>query len=132
MNYFNLNKIIEVYNIDVGLLAKALFPKVKYPKEALSRVIKGEANLDTEQLQLLASYLGVLPADLFSIDSWVGVYEDGLITLKKGEYTAKLNYNGAFLTVYKNEKVIKQEVLCAVSYTIPDLVKLVNTLISKL
>lgn len=106
---FNINKVIEHYKLDVNEVAEALFPNVRYKKLALDRVLKGEAVINTEQLQALAKIAGVLTSDLFNIDSWKGSTEDSCLTFLKGEYKAKLNYNGAWLSLYKNNELIKQE-----------------------
>lgn len=106
---FNINKVIEYYKLDVNEVAEALFPFIRYKKLALDRVLKGEASINTEQLQALAKIAGVLTSDLFNIDSWKGSAEDGCLTFLKGEYKAKLNYNGVWLSLYKNNELIKQE-----------------------
>lgn len=106
---FNITKVIELYKLDVNEVAEALFPNVRYKKLALDRVLKGEATINTEQLQALAKLAGVLTSDLFNIDSWKGSTEDGHLTFLKGDYKAKLNYNGAWLSLYKNNELIKQE-----------------------
>lgn len=106
---FNINKVIEYYKLDVNEVAEALFPNIRYKKLALDRVLKGEATINTEQLQALAKIAGILTSDLFNIDSWKGSAEDGYLTFIKGKYKAKLNYNGAWLSLYKNNELIKQE-----------------------
>ena len=51
---FNINKVIEHYKLDTEEVASTLFPHVRYQKLALDRVLKGEACLNTDQLQALA------------------------------------------------------------------------------
>lgn len=106
---FNITKVIEYYKLDVNDVAEALFPNVRYKKLALDRVLKGEASINTEQLQALAKLAGVLTSDLFNIDSWKGSAEDGCLTFLKGDFKAKLNYNGVWLSLYKNNELLKQE-----------------------
>ena len=106
---FNITKVIEYYTLDVNDVAEALFPNVRYKKLALDRVLKGEASINTEQLQALAKLAGVLTSDLFNIDSWKGSAEDGCLTFLKGDFKAKLNYNGVWLSLYKNNELLKQE-----------------------
>lgn len=106
---FNITKVIELYKLDVNEVAEALFPNVRYKKLALNRVLKGEAYINTEQLQALAKLTGVLISDLFNVDSWKGSTEDGCLTFLKGDYKAKLNYNGVWLSLYKNNELIKHE-----------------------
>ena len=72
MEKFNIQKIIEHYSPNTEELGRVLFPYIKYPKQAFDRVLKGEANLDSHQIELLASYLGVFVSDLFSLNDWKG------------------------------------------------------------
>ncbi len=110
MEQFNISSVIEHYKLDTDDLAKVLFPAVKYPKQAFDRVLKGEASLDVEQIERLASHIGVLITDLFSVNTWKGSVEDGCMTLLKGEYKVKLNYNGVYLSIYKNNVLIEQKI----------------------
>lgn len=111
MQKFNLQAVIEHYNLDTDEVAKALFPHARYQKLALNRILKGEAVLDTEQLEALSKLTGVLVHDLFFIsEDWKGSSENGHLVFIKGEYKVKLNYNGAFLSVYKQSELIHQEV----------------------
>lgn len=132
MQQFNLKSILEEHNVDTQDIAKELFPRVKYPKEAFNRVLRGEANLDTDQVQVLAAYVGVMPADLFSLDSWKGSTEDGLLTLVKGEYKVKINYKGSFITIFKNASEIKQEVISSNTISLIELIKHIDKLITNI
>lgn len=112
METFNLTKVLEYYKPDMTNLAAILFPTVKHPKLALDRVIRGEATLDIEQIQSLASYLGVFISDLLTIDSWKSADSPNeSLVLRKGEYIAKLNYKGSFLVLHKGNELIKEEII---------------------
>lgn len=107
---FDINKVINYYSLNVDEVADALFPNVRYKKLALDRVLKGEASINTQQLQALADLAGILVQDLFTVDTWKGTTEDGgCLTFIKGEFKVKLNYNGAWLSLYKNNELLKQE-----------------------
>lgn len=110
MKQFNIGKVIEHYKLNTTDLAKVLFPAAKYPKQAFDRVLKGEACLDIKQVEKLASHIGVLVTDLFSVETWKGSCEDGCLTMLKGDYKVKLNYNGAFISIYKNNSLIEQKI----------------------
>lgn len=110
MEQFNINSVIEHYKLNTEDLAKALFPTVKYPKQAFDRVLKGETDLDIKQIETLASYIGVLVTDLFSAGTWKGSSEDGCLTMLKGDYKVKLNYKGVFVSIYKNNNLIEQKI----------------------
>lgn len=106
MEKFDVNKIIEQYNIDAQDLAKWLFPNVKYPKLAFDRVLKGETNLDIEQVAILAKYIGVTVADLFANESWRSSFRDNLMVLTKGDYSVEFDPKCAFIRVYKNGEFV--------------------------
>ena len=110
MEKFDIHRIIERYKPDIDKLAKIMFPDVKYPKQAFDRVLKGETQLNTQQLENLANYLGILIVDLFVATSWKSYNENGCMCFERGEYKAKLNYKGVYLTLYRNEEVIDQKI----------------------
>ena len=133
METFNIAKVIEYYSPNIEELSKVLFPYIKYPKQAFDRVIRGEANLDTAQLEALASYLGVMITDLFSISDWKGKWDNTYkcLTFVKGLYRVNLNYGGAFVTVYKDGKVIHQEIKAhSDKMSLTDFIQYINQLIN--
>ena len=129
MESFNINNVVEYYKLNTEDLAKVLFPAVKYPKQALDRILKGEGNLDIVQVEKLANYIGVLVTDLFSINTWKGSTEDECLILLKGQYKAKLNYNGVYLSVYKNNVPIVQSISNVPNMTIQEFINFLNNLI---
>lgn len=129
MEKFNINKIIEHYKIDTDEIAKVLFPYIRYPKQAFDRVLRGETNLDTAQIESLAAYLGVMVYDLYKVGDWRGTVEDSCLTFIKGEYKVKLNYNGAFLTLCKNDQVVIQEITSTTNMTVLEFISHINNLI---
>ena len=126
---FDINRVIAYYKLDHQDLAKVLFPTVKYPKQAFERIIKGEAELDVMQVEKLASYIGVLVADLFSIDTWKSSTEDNCLTMLKGDYKVKLNYNGVYVSIYKNNELIHQELANMPGMTINEFINFLNNFI---
>ena len=132
MEKFNIQKIIEHYSPNTEELGRVLFPYIKYPKQAFDRVLKGEANLDSHQIELLASYLGVFVSDLFSLNDWKGSWDNDhkCLTFVKGLYRVNLNYGGSFITVYQDGKMIHQEIKsCADSMSLTDFIQYINNLI---
>lgn len=106
MTQFNIVDIIKAYSLDQDELAKVLFPVAKYPKQAFSRILKGEASLSVEQLETLAGYIGVLPSQLFTLGTWKDASENGILAFKKGPFLAKLNHGNTFLSLYKDGKLL--------------------------
>ena len=127
---FNINRVIEHYNLNHEEVAKALFPHVKYQKLALDRVLKGEATLDTTQLEALAKLAGIFVHDLFFVgDDWKGSSEDGCLVFLKGDYKVKLNYNGVFISIYKGTDLIHQE-LSLVNMSVAEFISYINKVIN--
>lgn len=129
MEQFNINNVIEHYKLNTEDLAKALFPTVKYPKQAFDRILKGEGTLDITQVEKLANYIGVLVTDLFSANTWKSSAEDGCLTLLKGQYKAKLNYNGVYLSIYKDNVLIEQKISNVPDMTIQEFINFLDNLI---
>ena len=127
---FDINKIIEHYKLDINEVAEVLFPNIRYKQLALKRVLNNEASLDTIQIEKLANLAGVVVSDLFTFEDWKGSSEDGCITFNKGDFKAKLNYNGVYLTLYKGTKVIAQEITAANSLSINSFINHINNLIN--
>ena len=107
---FDLAKVMEHFKLDREEVEIKLFPHIRYRKQALDRVLRGEGQLTVEQLQALATLSGVFIQDLFSLDDWKGGREDNCLTFIKGEFKVKLNYNGIFLSLYKGTDLVHQEI----------------------
>lgn len=129
MEKFDINKVLEFYKPDLDAVAKVLFPHNNFPQAALYRVLKGPTAIDTNQIAALAEYLGVLVSDLYNIDSnWKGTFKTGYLTFINGDYKAVVNYRGSFITVYKNNELIAQE-LAATSMSVENFIQYINNLI---
>lgn len=114
MNNFNVNAIIEKYNLDAKTVASELFPKNDYPMMALSRVIKGEALLNTEQVSKLSFLTGVPIDKLFDGGSWVNIprkAEDKTLIFENGEYHAHLDRETWITKVYHKNSVFHESVI---------------------
>ena len=129
MEQFNINRVIEHYKLNTEDLAKVLFPTVKYPKQAFDRILKGESDLDITQVEKLANYIGVLVTDLFSANTWKSFAEDKCLILSKGQYKAKLNYNGVYLSIYKDNVLIEQKISNVPGMTVQEFINYLDNLI---
>ena len=129
METFNISKVLDRYQPDINELAKVLFPDAKYPKQAFARVIRGEAQLDVVQIERLAAHLGILVQDLFAGSAWSSCNEDGCMCFVRGEYKAKLNYNGVYLTLYKGNEILLQHIGDMGNMRVEDFIKYLDNLI---
>lgn len=135
--------VIRKYGLTQEDVAEHLFPHNKCKNQALYRILRGEAQLDSAQMAELAKMCGVFVADLFHISNpdWSGLddmsakagFEDGCITLSFGQYKAKINYNGVFITLFEDGKVVDTVVSNAVEcMTLSELVIFIKNRIKNL
>lgn len=118
-------KIIRHYGQDINVVAKVLYPNVRYPRLALDRIKKGEADLSLSQLYRLADFLGLFITDLFDFDTWKGSSLDNdAITFTKGEYTAFIRPNG-MVSMRKGSEVVYTGVMTP-AITIDELLTTLN------
>lgn len=126
---FNIVKVMERYKLSQEDLAKVLFPNVKYPKQAFDRILKNEASLDVVQLERLADYVGILVSDLFSVDTWKSTLEDNCLVLLKGGYKVKLNYNGVYISIYKDNELLYKRLSNIPSMTVNEFINYIDNFI---
>ena len=131
MKQFDFNKVVEKYGITLRELAPILFPNAKYPLKAIYRIADGKAELSISQVEKLAAYLGVFVTDLFNIDSARAYSDNNNIKIVNGEYVARINYNGSFITIFRNADLISQEVINTNAIKFTDLLKYISLIIKK-
>jgi len=69
----NLNHLIQKGFFSKRDLAEHLFPENNYPVDALDRILKGKAYLNTPQLSKLSALLDIPVEELFNLGRWVSV-----------------------------------------------------------
>lgn len=103
MAKFNLQRIIEDYGLDNDALCVVLFPNLMYPNLAINRVLKGESELSTSQVEALAEFIGVPTRDLFS-ENWRGFVAEDAVILRCGVYAVYIKPDG--VTYFKGGNII--------------------------
>lgn len=114
MNKFNLADVIEKYNLDTKKIAVELFPENKYQMIALSRVINGEALLDTDQISKLSFLIGVPINELFQGGNWVNrpiKASDNIMIFENGEYRAELDRDTWITKIYHLNSIFHESVI---------------------
>ena len=114
MNKFNLDSIIEQHSLDAKKVAAELFPENKYPMIALSRVINGEALLDTEQISKLSFLTGIPINQLFEQGDWKNLptkASDNLMMFENGDYRATLDRDTWITKLYHKNSIFHESVI---------------------
>jgi len=111
MSNFNLNQILLSFDIDKELLSKELFPSNKFPKKALDRVLEGKSFLNTSQISILSSILGVHVHELFKDDSWTKRISANKLTMFRNNFRVELNIETLVTDVFRNDSLIASETI---------------------
>lgn len=111
MNTFNLQNIINKYNLDEDSLAKQLFPANKFPKLALSRVLTGISYLDTMQIERLREMLGTSVSELFNDTTWNKTISGNIIKFHRNNHRVELNLDTLVSEIFLSDKLIAIETL---------------------
>lgn len=112
MSTFNINRIIKKHDLDYNALAKELFPKNKYPLVALNRVVEGVSFLDTNQISILATIVGVEVSELFSSDTWgMKMSNEDTIKFFKNNYRVELDLVTLVTKIFCDDRMIANETL---------------------
>lgn len=115
--------------IDETEMASILFPKVKYPKMALKRILSGEAVLDADQISRLALFLDTSIDKLFS--NWKASYKKGSHKFTMGVYTAELDSATWVTKLFKSDALIHETILSNAAITLSEYIELLNKVVLK-
>lgn len=96
MNNFNLQKIIEDFNLDDTAVANALFPNNRYTLPALKRVIRDNIPLNLDQLNTLADIVNLSLPALLNYSKYTGVIANNEPIIIYGPYIVTIKQNGCF------------------------------------
>lgn len=130
MKTIDINNIIESKGLDQNDLAKELFPGAKHPKMALQRIIKGEAQLDSDQIVRLSIYTGIAIGELFGERDWKAQTKEGVHTFESEDYRAELDTNTWISKVWKKDELIHEVVIHDRHISISNYFTLLNNVIS--
>ena len=126
MEKFDINKVVDYWGLDPHKVAPVIYPTLKHPYAAMRRLLAGEDELDINQVGALASYIGVTTADLLNVDSWQGLYNEGVLTFRKKNYTIRFKYDCAYATLYKDDMPIRTLILADKLITVKDFINLID------
>lgn len=101
MKKIDLQKIIDGESLTTKNVAEQLFPKTKYPNMALSRILKGLAVLDANQITKLSEMTKLTISQLFDYpNGWVGKPINGReMVLESKGYKATLDMDTFVVTI---------------------------------
>lgn len=126
----NLRKLIEVRNLDKKELAQVLFPRIKYPAAALSRVISGRAKMHETQLYRLSMFTG-LSIDALYYDSmqWKQTAQNGLLRFTLDDYSAIYSPETGITKIYHLESLMATHVLSSPNQPLSDYLTEINRIV---
>lgn len=112
MKTIDLNKIMTDKNLDKKEIAKLLFPENKHASLALSRILKGEAELDAAQINRLSNYTNIPIQDLYKKEGWkMESNSMDFIEFYKDDFKAHLNTTNWTTRVFHNGSMFHEEII---------------------
>lgn len=115
MNKFiNIKKILEDRGVSKAQIAALVFPTVKFPQRAFSRVLTGKTELTASQAATIAEFLGVRIEDLYEPDRWLwnNSKDSEIIFLYGNNFRAEVNTQTWNTRLYYKDELIREEVVC--------------------
>ena len=114
MNKFILSSVIEKHNLDTKKVAAELFPENKYPMIALSRVINGEALLNTEQVSKLSFITGIPVNELFEQGNWKNLprkASNNSLAFENEDYRTELDRDTWITKIFHKNSIFHEAVI---------------------
>jgi len=114
MQTLDLKRIMLTANLKASYIGAHLFPDNKEPRQAVQRVARGEAFLNSEQIAKLADLLNVPIGLLFDDASWcMSVKADrrNIINFRTYDYFAELNTETMETTLSRNDVLMFEKVI---------------------
>lgn len=130
MKVIKIKEVIDRNGLDFEETAKHLFPRNKYPRLALNRVIAGEAVLDADQISKLSLLSGVAIEDLFS-GNWEVQRKPGKIVIQSEDYRAELDTESWITSVFHKKSLIHESVIHSGSISLQNYIDAIETVINK-
>ena len=131
MSKIRIKEIIESQGLNIKEVAKQLFPKNKYPRLALNRVMSGEAFLDSEQMSKFALIAGVEVQDLYMKSGWKQKSKGKLFTFTNGEFKAELDTENWTTKIFHNESLFHDSVITSGFVSLSEYIDSLNSIITK-
>lgn len=102
MQMIQLRKILEAKGISFSDAGTKLFPGVRYPYMAIKRVMDGDAELATPQIEKLSEITKIPVGFLFSKNDWQASATENKLIFSAGEYLAELDTETQQLKISEN------------------------------
>lgn len=130
MKAIDLKNIIAENWLDEDELAKELFPKNKFPRLALARVLNGDAVLDANQISKLSQLTGIEIGSLFEGGKWCMEFRDNVHVFTNGFYRAELDARTWVTNLYHKQTIFHAVVLHQKTILLADYLAHLDALIS--
>lgn len=132
MSKIDIKAILEKYSLDKVDTASALFPGNKYPSIALTRVINGEAYLNSEQMSKLSAMLGVTVDSLYTDKAWqASSKQPGVMKFERESYTAELDTATWITKVFLMDSILHESIIHSGAIPLSDYLAAIDEIIKK-
>jgi hypothetical protein len=114
MQTLDLKRIMITANLKASYIGAHLFPDNRDPRQAVQRVARGEAFLNSEQIAKLSELLNVPIGLLFDDASWcmsVKPERRNIINFRTYDYFAELNTETMETTLSRNDVLMFEKLI---------------------
>lgn len=132
MKKIDLNSIIESSGLDRKGVAQELFPDNKYPELAMNRILRGEALLDSDQIQKLSGLARMEISELFEGRPWVQSHGPGILKFLSDGYRVEIDQSTWTARLFHGDSLVWEDLLTFPSIPLTDFLNSINIRIAKL
>lgn len=130
MKTINLKNIIAEIDMPDVEIAKRLFPGNRYPKMALTRLMRGESELSASQLLTLSHMTGKDMNELFNLgQSWKTAKNGRLFKFSHQDFTAELDPETWVTKIFHAGTLFHETVISSGATPLSEFFKTLNRII---
>lgn len=125
-----IKQLIKEKGLSQKKLAEALFPKNKYPENALRRIFRNGSTVTMDQAKIIADFLGVPVSDFYTLDGWRYRSSGSCHTFVKGDYRAEIDLSSGVTRITCKGTELCETLFHCPTVTLSDFIKAVENIIS--
>lgn len=110
----NIKKILEDRGVSKTQVAALVFPDVKFPQRAFSRVLTGKTELTASQIATIADFLGVSVESLYEPNRWIwdNTRDGKHIFLYGDSFRAEVDLQTWVTRLYHDQDLVLEDTIC--------------------
>lgn len=127
-HFLNVKELLETKGVSKTEIARLLFPDVKFPLRAFSRILTKEAELSASQVSILAERLGCEISDMYEPSRWIweSSSDDEYTFIYGKNFRVKVNLSNWESTIFYKNDLIDKGIFCDGSMPLKDYFEMIQ------